>query len=478
MKERDTQISCILREQQELQHKISKRNLERKKMENEVKRMEMEQKNCSLKVEKLIEKHAWITLEKHRFGRRGTDFDFASCDPHTARKDFEKLQAKQSGLEKQVNKKVMEMFEKSEDEYNHLISKKNVIKNDKTKINMVIAELDEKKKETLKVTWVKMVLRFVLHLEVFGNSPCQNLAGGQRSLLALSLILALLLFKPAPLHILDENLSRDLRSSAQQPARASSAKYAHDIAEVRSSAKSHISVLLQATKNCWNQGFSARARVDAALDLSHTQNIGRMIKTQFPHSQFIVVSLKEGMFNNANVLFRTKFVDAACTCHVSLMVESAWFYHRTITRTGLLRVEKCSSDFARGNDRNRAHRMPGLAGGFRLSDFHSPFHLVLQHTSGRQFFIVGRHSFIVGRQRHTFGQQVADSHHSWPAGHWSTPHHCFGKVQQKVLGDTLQTEPLKSKLESFSWRKLRHASSSFQAELNLALHFVRLDSEP
>ncbi|GMP79371.1 hypothetical protein CsSME_00034944 [Camellia sinensis var. sinensis] len=65
IKECDTQISCILREQQELQHKISETNLERKKMENEVKRMEMEQKSCSLKVEKLIEKHAWITLEKH-----------------------------------------------------------------------------------------------------------------------------------------------------------------------------------------------------------------------------------------------------------------------------------------------------------------------------------------------------------------------------------------------------------------------------
>lgn len=50
-------------------------------------------------------------------------------------------------------------------------------------------------------------------------------------------------------------------------------------------------------------------QVDAALDLSHTQNIGRMIKTHFPYSQFIVVSLKEGMFNNANVIFRTKFVD-------------------------------------------------------------------------------------------------------------------------------------------------------------------------
>ena len=80
-----------------------------------------------------------------------------------------------------------------------------------------------------------------------------ELSGGQRSLLALSLILALLLFKPAPMYILDE--------------------------------------------------------VDAALDLSHTQNIGIMLRTHFSASQFIVVSLKEGMFNNANVIFRTRFVD-------------------------------------------------------------------------------------------------------------------------------------------------------------------------
>ncbi|KAL7184016.1 hypothetical protein ACSBR2_026233 [Camellia fascicularis] len=199
-------------------------------MENEVKRMKMEQKSCFLKVEKLIKKHAWITLEKHQFGRSGTDFDFASCDPHTVRKEFEKLQAEQSGLEKRVNKKVMEMFGKSEDEYHHLKSKKNNIENDKTKINMVIVELDEKKKETLKVTWVK---------------SSSELSSGQRSLLALSLILALLLFKPAPLYIVDE---------------------------------------------------------------------------------FIVVSLKEGMFNNANVLFRTKFVDGISTNNLRLGMEYVDMY--------------------------------------------------------------------------------------------------------------------------------------------------------
>ncbi|KAG6421867.1 hypothetical protein SASPL_118426 [Salvia splendens] len=286
IKECDSQISGIVKKQKDIQQKISEVNLERKRMENEVKRMDMDQKDCAMKVDKMIEKHAWIASEKQLFGRAGSDYDFESCDPLKAREDFEKLQAEQSGLEKRVNKKVMAMFEKAEDEYNDLLSKKNIIENDKSKIKMVIEELDEKKKETLKVTWNKVNKdfgsifstllpgtmakleppeggSFLDGLEVrvaFGSvwkQSLSELSGGQRSLLALSLILALLLFKPAPLYILDE--------------------------------------------------------VDAALDLSHTQNIGRMIKSHFPHSQFIVVSLKEGMFNNANVLFRTKFVDGVST---------------------------------------------------------------------------------------------------------------------------------------------------------------------
>jgi structural maintenance of chromosome 2 len=74
-----------------------------------------------------------------------------------------------------------------------------------------------------------------------------------RSLIALSLIMSLLQFKPAPMYILDE--------------------------------------------------------IDAALDLSHTQHIGQLFRTRFKGSQFIVVSLKEGLFTNANVLFRTRFRD-------------------------------------------------------------------------------------------------------------------------------------------------------------------------
>lgn len=59
--------------------------------------MEMEQKDCSTKVDRLIEKHAWISSEKQLFGRSGTDYDFSSRDPIKAREELEKLQAEQSG---------------------------------------------------------------------------------------------------------------------------------------------------------------------------------------------------------------------------------------------------------------------------------------------------------------------------------------------------------------------------------------------
>lgn len=38
-----------------------------------------------------------------------------------------------------------------------------------------------------------------------------------------------------------------------------------------------------------------------------------MIKKHFSRSQFVIVSLKDDMFNNANVLFKTKFINGTST---------------------------------------------------------------------------------------------------------------------------------------------------------------------
>ena len=53
--------------------------------------METEQKDCSTRVDKLMEKHAWIASEKQLFGKTGTDYDFGLRDPCNAREELEKL---------------------------------------------------------------------------------------------------------------------------------------------------------------------------------------------------------------------------------------------------------------------------------------------------------------------------------------------------------------------------------------------------
>jgi len=67
--------------------------------------------------------------------------------------------------------------------------------------------------------------------------------------------------------------------------------------------------------------------VDAALDLSHTQNIGHLFRTRFKGSQFIVVSLKEGLFTNANVLFKARFRDGTSVVERTAQRSSSTLYN-------------------------------------------------------------------------------------------------------------------------------------------------------
>jgi len=260
--------------------------LELKQQDHKLSKLKTEAKESENKVARLLAEHEWIAEDRKFFGQPNTGYDFTANDPVEAGRKITKLEETKVKLSKNVNMRAMNMLGKAEEQYNDLMRKKRIVENDKAKIEKVIKELDEKKKEALRQAWEQVNKDFgsifsmllpgtgaklqppegqdVLDgLEVkiaFGGvwkESLSELSGGQRSLVALSLILALLLFKPAPIYILDE--------------------------------------------------------VDAALDLSHTQNIGNMLRTHFRHSQFIVVSLKDGMFNNANVLFKTKFVDGMST---------------------------------------------------------------------------------------------------------------------------------------------------------------------
>merc|ERR1719479_695287 len=120
------------------------------------------------------------------------------------------------------------MLGKAEEQYTDLLRKKTTVETDKAKIHKVNKDFGSIFSTLFPGTQAKLqppdgkdVLDGLEVKVTFGDvwkESLSELSGGQRSLVALSLILSLLLFKPAPLYILDE--------------------------------------------------------VDAALDLSHTQNIG------------------------------------------------------------------------------------------------------------------------------------------------------------------------------------------------------------
>ena len=84
------------------------------------------------------------------------------------------------------------------------------------------------------------------------------------------------------------------------------------------------------------------------------------LKTHFKNSQFIIVSLKEGMFNNANVIFRTKFVDGLSTVSrtsnkanvVKMLADAAT--ERDRLKADLQRVTRELVDTSRTLDETRA----------------------------------------------------------------------------------------------------------------------------
>ncbi|KPI95284.1 Structural maintenance of chromosomes protein 2 [Papilio xuthus] len=264
-----------------------------KQLQFGAKELQAEAVACQKKIKSLEESNAWITSEREYFGAAGGLYDFEGrgAGAGAAGERLVQLRDRRDKLARGLNARAHTLLGKEEDQYQDVMRKKKIVEADRAKLVQVMAELDEKKKLTLIAACEQVNRDFGsifssllpgaqarltpppgltvlegLEVKVGFNRVWKEslgeLSGGQRSLVALSLVLAMLLFKPAPLYILDE--------------------------------------------------------VDAALDLSHTQNIGQMLKEHFKHSQFIIVSLKDGMFNNANVLFRTRFVDGMSTVQRTL----------------------------------------------------------------------------------------------------------------------------------------------------------------
>jgi len=175
----------------------------------------------------------------------------------------------------------IEYFEIISLKYKEFLFKRIIVEKDRLSIEEIILRLDFKREKILILAFKKMNSTFktIFHalvpihnaviitkknshgkwigieFKVFitnNQTNSRELSGGQNSILALSFIFSLLLFKPAPFYILDE--------------------------------------------------------IDAALDFYHTKNISQLIFQNFMFSQFIIVSLKKQIILDAEVVFEVKQV--------------------------------------------------------------------------------------------------------------------------------------------------------------------------
>lgn len=266
---------------------LNQGNLAIQKLNHDLEKASSITKSLQGQLNGIIEAHDWV-VDQNMVD--SVILQYPNINLQECREQAQVLEERFQGMKRKVNPNIMNMIdnvEKKEISLKHMVK---TIEKDKAKIENTIDKLNGYKRETLNTTYEKVSVDFgnifadllpgsfaklvpvdasdvtrglqvKVKLGPVWKESLVELSGGQRSLIALSLIMALLQFKPAPMYILDE--------------------------------------------------------VDAALDLSHTQNIGHLIKTRFKGSQFIVVSLKEGMFTNANRVFRTRFQDG--TSVVSVM---------------------------------------------------------------------------------------------------------------------------------------------------------------
>ncbi|CBZ31503.1 structural maintenance of chromosome (SMC), putative [Leishmania donovani] len=227
------------------------------------------------------QRYSWLLEARAAFNQPGGPYDFSDAARTAAiLQELRDVEARAAVMSSKLSQKSAILYEERRREYEELVKQRTALGEDKEAIQRCITEIESKKwgaldrmvgvvssifgklfatclpGATAQLLEERDAANHLSGLSVrvsFNGKPRESLSelsGGQRSLLALCLILAILRVRPAPLYILDE--------------------------------------------------------VDAALDPSHTQNIGRMLQLYFPHSQFLLVSLKDGMFNNANVLYHIR----------------------------------------------------------------------------------------------------------------------------------------------------------------------------
>jgi len=244
---------------------------ELRRLEEEKNRADFELKRCEDRLSTLEEKMAAIVEELKKFD--GFDLPEVLRDLPTLNKELSEIQEELSKFG-EVNLKAIQDYENVKARRDELVEKKRILEKERVEIMERIEKYEKRKREVFFEVFNAInrnfgeilaeladgegelfldnddVFNSGLHMRVrLKNKPMQRLealSGGEKSLVALSLILAIQMYKPAPFYAFDE--------------------------------------------------------VDMFLDGVNVERVARMIKKRSQSAQFIVVSLRKPMVEAADAV--------------------------------------------------------------------------------------------------------------------------------------------------------------------------------
>uniref|UniRef100_A0A1A9WI22 RecF/RecN/SMC N-terminal domain-containing protein n=1 Tax=Glossina brevipalpis TaxID=37001 RepID=A0A1A9WI22_9MUSC len=228
------ELRCVYTKLKEVEERHKELHSEIKRKESEPhSRVGPDSKDLLQKMQNLSLKYPWINEDKEYFGIKNTRYDYCKEDPIEAGHKLIAMNEQKVKMERNINPRATVLLAREGRNYQKLIRRQKIIEQDKNKMKTVLCKMDENKREKVEKAWMVMdgnlnnIFSNLLHgaqarlnpvkdnnqligLEIkvgFNGTwkeSLDDLSDSQRSLVALSFLLALLKFSPSPLYILDE----------------------------------------------------------------------------------------------------------------------------------------------------------------------------------------------------------------------------------------------------------------------------------
>ena len=131
------EIDNFVKEQKAAEKIISGSGIKLKELNHKLSKLNKEASDAKQQVEYFLNNYEWIASEKQYFGQKDTAYDFEKHDLKESDRKLERLKTSKEKLSKSVNMRAMHLLGEAEKRYLDLVKRKDIVTNDKQKINKV-----------------------------------------------------------------------------------------------------------------------------------------------------------------------------------------------------------------------------------------------------------------------------------------------------------------------------------------------------